>query len=128
MGLEVRGGSRGTGAERGELLDDGHVIGRHADHSMEGHEEREHDESAQEFVEHGGDDVRAEHGGGEVNVAEGMAYVFRLRTTVLTALVDDGFGRNIECQFREAGVDTSRIIWFKAGGKEGKYVTDSVMP
>jgi 2-dehydro-3-deoxygluconokinase len=64
------------------------------------------------------------HGGGEVNVAEGMAYVFRMRTTVLTALVDDGFGRNIECQFREAGVDTSRIIWFKAGGKEGKYVTD----
>jgi 2-dehydro-3-deoxygluconokinase len=64
------------------------------------------------------------HGGGEVNVAEGMAYVFRLRSTVLTALVDDGFGRNIECQFRETGVDTSHIIWFKPGGKEGKYVTD----
>jgi 2-dehydro-3-deoxygluconokinase len=64
------------------------------------------------------------HGGGEVNVAEGMAYVFRLRSTVLTALVDDGFGRNIECQFREAGVDTSHVIWFKPGGKEGKYVTD----
>ncbi len=64
------------------------------------------------------------HGGGETNVAEGMAYGFRLRSTVLTALVDDGFGRNIECQFREAGVDTSHIIWFKPGGKEGKYVTD----
>jgi 2-dehydro-3-deoxygluconokinase len=64
------------------------------------------------------------HGGGETNVAEGMAYCFRLRSTVLTAMVDDGFGRNIECQFREAGVDTSHIIWFKAGGKEGKYVTD----
>ena len=64
------------------------------------------------------------HGGGETNVAEGMAYCFRLRSTVLTALVDDGFGRNIECQFREAGVDTSHIIWFKPGGKEGKYVTD----
>ena len=38
--------------------------------------------------------------------------------------MDDGFGRNIECQFREAGVDTSHIIWFKPGGKEGKYVTD----
>jgi 2-dehydro-3-deoxygluconokinase len=64
------------------------------------------------------------HGGGEVNVAEGMAYCFRLRSTVLTAMVDDGFGRNIECQFREAGVDTSHIIWFKPGGKEGRYVTD----
>ena len=64
------------------------------------------------------------HGGGEVNVAEGMAYVFRLRSTVLTAMVDDGFGRNIEVQFREAGVDTSHIIWFTPGGKSGKYVTD----
>ena len=63
------------------------------------------------------------HGGGEVNVAEGLAYCFRLRGAVLTALVDDGFGRNIECQFKEAGVDTSHIIWFSAGGK-GKYATD----
>jgi len=63
------------------------------------------------------------HGGGEVNVAEGMAYCFRLRSTVLTAMVDDGFGRNIECQFKETGVDTSHIIWFSAGGK-GKYATD----
>jgi 2-dehydro-3-deoxygluconokinase len=64
------------------------------------------------------------HGGGEVNVAEGMAYCFGLRTTVLTALVDDGFGRNIENQFREAGVHTGHILWFAAGGKTGKYVTD----
>ena len=64
------------------------------------------------------------HGGGETNVAEGMAYCFRMRSTVLTAMVDDGFGRNIESQFREAGVDTSHIIWFKPGGKDGKYVTD----
>jgi 2-dehydro-3-deoxygluconokinase len=64
------------------------------------------------------------HGGGETNVAEGMAHCFRLRTTVLTALVDDGFGRNIECQFKEAGVDTSHILWFTPGGKSGKFVTD----
>ena len=64
------------------------------------------------------------HGGGELNVAEGMAYVFRLRSTALTAMVDDGFGRNIECQFKEAGVDTSHVIWFTPGGKSGKYVTD----
>jgi 2-dehydro-3-deoxygluconokinase len=64
------------------------------------------------------------HGGGETNVAEGMAYCFRLRTSVLTALVDDGFGRNIECQFKETGVDVSHILWFTPGGKGGKYVTD----
>lgn len=63
------------------------------------------------------------HGGGEVNVAEGLAYCFGLRTTVLTALVDDGFGRNISNQFREAGVDTSHILWFSTSGK-GKYATD----
>ncbi len=63
------------------------------------------------------------HGGGEVNVAEGMSYVFRLRTTVLTALVDDGYGRNIECQFKETGVDAGHIIWFSNSGK-GKYATD----
>jgi 2-dehydro-3-deoxygluconokinase len=39
-------------------------------------------------------------------------------------MVDDGFGRNIECQFKEAGVDTSHVIWFTPGGKSGKYVTD----
>ena len=63
------------------------------------------------------------HGGGEVNVAEGLAYCFGLRTTVLTTLVDDGFGRNISNQFREAGVDTSHILWFSTSGK-GKYATD----
>ena len=63
------------------------------------------------------------HGGGEVNVAEGMAYCFRLRSTVLTALVDDGFGRNIESQFKEAGVDSSHIVWFSTSGK-GRYATD----
>jgi 2-dehydro-3-deoxygluconokinase len=63
------------------------------------------------------------HGGGETNVAEGLAYCFGLRATVLTALVDDGFGRSIENQMREAGLDTSNIIWYKTGGS-GKYVTD----
>jgi 2-dehydro-3-deoxygluconokinase len=63
------------------------------------------------------------HGGGEVNVAEGMAYCFGLRTTILTALVDDGFGRNIANQIREAGVDTGHVLWFVPGGK-GKYATD----
>ena len=63
------------------------------------------------------------HGGGETNMAEGLAYCFGLRTAVVTALVDDGIGRNIENQFREAGVDTSNIIWFNTKG-EGKFSTD----
>ena len=63
------------------------------------------------------------HGGGETNVAEGLSYCFGLRATVLTALVDDGFGRNISNQFREVGVDTSHILWFSNSGK-GKYATD----
>lgn len=63
------------------------------------------------------------HGGGELNVAEGLSYCFGMRTTVVTALVDDGIGRNIENQLREAGVDTSNIIWFNTNG-EGKFSTD----
>jgi 2-dehydro-3-deoxygluconokinase len=63
------------------------------------------------------------HGGGETNVAEGLSYCFGLRTAVITALVDDGVGRNIENQVREAGVDVSNIIWFSTDGK-GRFSTD----
>ena len=68
--------------------------------------------------------ARIWHGGGETNVAEGLSACFGLKTAVVTALVDDGIGRNIENQLREAGVDTSHIIWFDTGGK-GKYATDA---
>jgi len=68
--------------------------------------------------------ARIWHGGGETNVAEGLAYCFSMRTAVVTALVDDGIGRNIENQLREAGVDTSHIIWFSNDGK-GKFSTDA---
>ena len=67
--------------------------------------------------------ARVWHGGGETNVAEGLSACFGLKTAIITALVDDGIGRNIENQLREAGVDTSHIIWFGTGGK-GKYSTD----
>lgn len=67
--------------------------------------------------------ARIWHGGGETNVAEGLSYCFGLRTAVVTVLVDDGIGRNIENQLREAGVDTSHIIWFSTEGK-GKFATD----
>jgi len=67
--------------------------------------------------------ARIWHGGGETNVAEGLSYCFGFRTAVVTALVDDGIGGNIENQMREAGVDTSHIIWFNTKG-EGRYSTD----
>ncbi|RPI64272.1 MAG: sugar kinase [Planctomycetaceae bacterium] len=67
--------------------------------------------------------ARIWHGGGETNVAEGLSYCFGLRAAVVTALVDDGIGRNIETQLREAGVDTSNIIWFNTKGA-GKFSTD----
>ena len=67
--------------------------------------------------------ARMWHGGGETNVAEGLSACFGLRTAVITALVDDGIGRNIENQMREAGVDTSLIIWFNTSGK-GRFSTD----
>lgn len=67
--------------------------------------------------------ARIWHGGGETNVAEGLSYCFGFSTAVVTALVDDGIGRNIENQMREAGVDTSHIVWFSNKG-EGKYSTD----
>lgn len=68
--------------------------------------------------------ARIWHGGGETNVAEGLSYAFGLRAAVVTALLDDGIGRNIENQLRAAGVDTGHIIWFQPGG-EGPRGTDA---
>jgi len=68
--------------------------------------------------------ARIWHGGGETNVAEGLSACFGMRTAVVTALVDDGIGRNIENQMREAGVDTSHIVWF-SNDSEGEFSTDA---
>ena len=68
--------------------------------------------------------ARLWHGGGETNVCEGLSACFGFRTAVVTALVDDGIGRNIENQMREAGIDTSQIIWFDSTGK-GPHPTDA---
>jgi 2-dehydro-3-deoxygluconokinase len=67
---------------------------------------------------------RVSQGGGETNVTCGMAYTFGLRSAVLTALVDDNIGRNIQNQLREAGVDTSKIIWFNTKNDGSDYSTD----
>ena len=70
------------------------------------------------------DNIRVSQGGGETNVACGLAYTFGLRTAVLTALVNDTVGENIRNQMREANVDTSRIIWWNTDNDGSKYLTD----
>jgi 2-dehydro-3-deoxygluconokinase len=70
------------------------------------------------------DNVRVSQGGGETNVACGLAYTFGLRSAVLTALVDDPIGENIRNQLREAGVDVSKIIWWNTKNDGGQHSTD----
>ncbi|MGI6250382.1 MAG: sugar kinase [Anaerolineaceae bacterium] len=69
-------------------------------------------------------EFRVFQGGGETNVACGLAYTFGLRTAVLTALVDDHIGLNIRNQLRAAGVCTENIIWFNTKNDGSKYSTD----
>jgi 2-dehydro-3-deoxygluconokinase len=70
------------------------------------------------------DNIRISQGGGETNVACGLAYTFDLRTAVLTALVDDPVGQNIRNQMREVGVDINKIIWWNTNNDGTKYSTD----
>ncbi len=69
-------------------------------------------------------EMRIFQGGGETNVACGLAYTFGLRTVVLTALVDDHIGRNIRNQLRAAGVSTEQIIWFDTRNDGTRFSTD----
>jgi len=73
----------------------------------------------------GAREMRIFQGGGETNVACGLAYTFGLRTAVLTALVDDDIGKNIRNQLRAAGVDTSKIVWFNTKADGSRFSTDS---
>ncbi len=68
--------------------------------------------------------MRVFQGGGETNVACGLAYTFGLRTAVVTALVDDDIGKNIRNQLRESNVDTSKIIWFNTKNDGSHFSTD----
>jgi len=68
--------------------------------------------------------MRVFQGGGETNVACGLAHTFGLRAAVLTALVDDEIGRNIRNQLRAAGVDASRILWFNTANDGTRFSTD----
>jgi 2-dehydro-3-deoxygluconokinase len=55
-------------------------------------------------------------GGGEYNVARGLASVFGLRAGVVTALVDNPVGRLIEARVRAGGVDPGLIRWVGSDG------------
>jgi 2-dehydro-3-deoxygluconokinase len=68
--------------------------------------------------------MRVFQGGGETNVACGMAYTFGLRAAVITALVDDEIGKNIRNQLREASVDLSQVIWFNTKKDGSRFSTD----
>jgi len=70
------------------------------------------------------DHIRVSQGGGETNVACGLAYTFGLRTAVLTALIADPIGENICNQMREAGVETGKIIWWNTNLDGTGYSTD----
>ncbi|HEY2888277.1 MAG TPA: sugar kinase [Candidatus Limnocylindrales bacterium] len=54
---------------------------------------------------------RAWEGGGEYNVARGLARTFGRTTTVVTALADNPIGRLIEDLIRQGGVDRSHLRW-----------------
>jgi 2-dehydro-3-deoxygluconokinase len=55
-------------------------------------------------------------GGGEYNVARGLASVFGLRAGVVTALVDNPVGRLVESRIQAGRVDTSLIRWVESDG------------
>ena len=59
---------------------------------------------------------RAWEGGGEYNVARGLARCFGLRTGVVTALVDNAVGRLVEDLMRAGGVDLSHLRWVPDDG------------
>ena len=55
-------------------------------------------------------------GGGEYNVARGLRKCFGLKTSILTALVDNEIGRLVEDLVLRGGVDTGNILWKKFDG------------
>lgn len=55
-------------------------------------------------------------GGGEYNVARGLAATFGLRTAVATALPDNALGRLAEGLIRQGGVAMDHVVWRQADG------------
>ena len=50
-------------------------------------------------------------GGGEYNVARGLRKCFGLKTSIITALVDNEVGRLVEDLIFQGGVDSGNILW-----------------
>jgi 2-dehydro-3-deoxygluconokinase len=69
--------------------------------------------------------LRVFQGGGETNVACGLAYTFGLRAGVLTALVDDDAGQSLLNQFHTAAVDTRHVILFNTSNDGSRFSTDA---
>jgi 2-dehydro-3-deoxygluconokinase len=60
--------------------------------------------------------LRCWEGGGEYNVARGLARCFGMRSAVVTALADNPVGRLIEDFIRQGGVDGSHVRWVPFDG------------
>jgi 2-dehydro-3-deoxygluconokinase len=59
---------------------------------------------------------RVWEGGGEYNVARGLARCFGMRTAVVTAFADNAVGRLVEDLIRQGGVDASHVRWVPFDG------------
>ena len=61
-------------------------------------------------------EFRAWEGGGEYNVARGLARCFAMRSAIATAFADNAVGRLIEDLIRQGGVDQSLVRWVPYDG------------
>lgn len=61
-------------------------------------------------------EFRVWEGGGEYNVARGLRRCFGLRTSIVTALVDNPVGRLLEDLMFQGGVDQSHVKWVSHDG------------
>jgi 2-dehydro-3-deoxygluconokinase len=59
---------------------------------------------------------RVWEGGGEYNVARGLRRCFGLRSSMVTALVDNPIGRLVEDLMLQGGVDLSHVLWTEFDG------------
>lgn len=70
----------------------------------------------------GARNFRVWEGGGEYNVARGLRRCFGLRTSVVTALVDNPVGRLVEDLMLQGGVGQGHVLWrpFDGIGREAR--------
>jgi 2-dehydro-3-deoxygluconokinase len=61
-------------------------------------------------------EFRVWEGGGEYNVARGLARCFGMRTALVSAFADNAVGRLLEDLIRQGGVDASHVRWVPFDG------------